>query len=64
MAPAELAQIRGHAGCMGMMSSMEMILPKWLWGGGVLGVRSAAMAAANLAFIKPFFRTLLKPFQM
>lgn len=30
----------------------------------MLGVRPVVLAAANLAFIKAFFRALLKPFQM
>lgn len=61
LVPAELAQIGALLAAVGWFCPCR---GKRLWGSGVLRVRSAALAAANLAFIKAFFRALLKPFQM
>lgn len=62
MVLAELAQIWSCAGCCGALDGGRFCPTgdKWLRGGGVLGVRSAVLAAANLAFIKAFFRNPAK----
>lgn len=62
---AQLAQVQCCAGCCRELDRDD--LPdggKRLQGGGMLRVRSVMLAVASLAFIKAFFRALLKPFQM